>query len=203
MHDAALYQDMTWIQALLSKCGIKDEPAEDGLTGFTIALGLRNVKMATAFLRADVQPREQILFLAEEALKVEVPPEGDLPLEKLKISISEAFNDMAIPFCKSDSIEKQKRNKVERKKSKFPLINPDIEEQDRYYKNKKWLKNMISIDNEDNLELKLKRLQSLVLGKFCIRSKSDHMWILREVETLECSHTNDRFVSDITNIKCC
>ena len=57
---------------MLREPGIKDEPGEDGLTGFAIALGYKNVEMTLCFLQSDVQPRKNMLFLAEEILKEQV-----------------------------------------------------------------------------------------------------------------------------------
>ena len=52
LHDAVLYGDDDWINALLSEPGVKDLPAEDGLTGFAIAVGYMNIEIVTRFLKS-------------------------------------------------------------------------------------------------------------------------------------------------------
>ena len=186
LHDAAIYQDLSWTQALLREPGIKDEPGEDGLTGFAIALGYKNTELALSFLQSDVQPRENMLFLAEEILKVK----GDSSLENMQASISETLSAAALPNLQASSVDKVKSNKI-----KFPLINPHIEEQDRYHKNKKWLKQQLRLNTDVDLVWKLMHMENFILGKFCIEaSVSDGIWTLQDVEILACTHKNDRFV---------
>ena len=59
---------------------------EDGLTGFAIALGFMNVDMVIKYLQSEVEPRDSMLFLAREVMKV--PCKGDQKLEILQEAIS-------------------------------------------------------------------------------------------------------------------
>ena len=56
--------------ALLKIPGIDDSEAHDGLTGFAIALVRQHKETVKEFLHSMIEPRDKILFLAREFLKV-------------------------------------------------------------------------------------------------------------------------------------
>ena len=72
LHDAALVESEHAVNALVRIPGIRDEPCEDGLTGFAVAMGLMNAKLTQSILESKVEPRDEILFLAKEILDVNV-----------------------------------------------------------------------------------------------------------------------------------
>ena len=182
LHDAALHQDMVWTEALLKEPGIKDEPGDDGLTGFAIALGYMNIDMAIQYLQSDVEPKDHMLFLAAEVLNI--PPKGDIWLGKLQ----ETIKSITVPSCQTASDQRIGCRKV-----KYPLINPHTEYHDRYYKNKKWLKQELSLNTDTDLRVKLERMQHLILGKFCIETTAlDGKWKLQDIKTLSCVHKSER-----------
>ena len=56
---------------------MKDLPAEDGLTGFAIALGYMNINIVTSFLQSKLQ-LEGMVTLANEVLELKLEPNGTL-----------------------------------------------------------------------------------------------------------------------------
>ena len=183
---------MQWTEALLKEPGIRDEPGKDGLTGFAVALGFMNVDMVIKYLQSKVEPRDSILFLAREVLKV--PSQGDQNLEILQEAISNSLKSIRQPHCQEISVQK-----MWCKKSKYPMINPNIEEHERYHKNKKWLKDQLRLNtDDDDLREKLGRMQHFILGKFCIETNSsDGIWRLQDIRAVSCIHKHERFVSQI------
>ena len=180
---------------------MKDLPAEDGLTSFAIALGYMNINIVTSFLQSKLQ-LEGMVTLANEVLELKLEPNGDPALKNLQEAIkgakeSKAFQLRSISVSGLNNTEKWRRETnfyVE--KSRYPLVNPKVEEQERFYKNKTWLKRQISLRIEGDLMVELANLQHLVLGKFCIRSQSDVegnlKWKLESLDTYPCQHEGDR-----------
>ena len=198
LHDAVLYEDKNWINALLNEPGVEDLPAEDGLTGFAIALGYMNTEIVTRFLKSKLQSVDMV-SLANEVLELKLEPNGDPALKNLQKAIKDAkgFQLRSISVSGIDqSVKWRRETKFYIERSRYPLVNPKVEEQERFYKNKTWLKRKISIRNDRDLMVELANLQHLVLGKFCIRSpsvvKGDLKWKLENVEAKQCQHEGDR-----------
>ena len=196
LHDAVLFEDENWINALLSEPGVKDLPAEDGLTGFAIALGYMNTEIVTRYLKSKLQSVDMV-SLANEVLELKLEPNGDPALKNLQKAIKGAIKLRSISVSGINQIVKWRRDtKFCVEKSRYPMVNPKVEEHERYYKNKTWLKHQISLRNDGDLMVELANLQHLVLGKFCIRSpsvvKGDLKWKLEKVEAKPCQHEGDR-----------
>ena len=82
-------------------------------------------------------------------------------------------------------------------RNRFPLFNPEAEKEEKYYKNKTWLKIQYDMKWKRKLIEIVKDLQPLILGKFCIESTaSDKMdkWDLQSIRTKPCDHQKERFV---------
>ena len=170
---------MEWINALLKDSVIRDEPADDGLSGFAIALAKQNEGIVISMLNSDLQPRENIIFLAQEFLNVK-----DSTTEQLQKTIKEALKSLEV------------------KMPKYPFVNPEIEKQERYFKNKIWLKEkLLQLCHEGNVNLTKIFNSHLILGEFCIsqgkESTSDKsvMWKLQQVKLLSCIHQDDRYIT--------
>ena len=198
LYNAAISQNADKIRQLLREHGVRDEPADDGLTAFAISLAFKNVDIVLDILKSDVQPKDDILFLAREVIKLK--PRGDPEFSVLQTSVSETLESMGIgtqPFC-TFFVQEMKHTKLEQRK--FPLVNPNIEEQTRYFKNKAWQQTTLHHNLFFNdWMVKSSNLMLLALGKFCIKTKSDSAdmstkWALQEVEASNCSHVNDRYI---------
>ena len=194
MHDAALEKDNDWIKALLSISGIRDTPGEDGLTGFAISMVLKNVEVVPIFLRSGLQPKDDMIFLAQEFLRLS--PGRDLKMGILQTSIRETLTSMGIEDQTYNVSSAQYVISGNVKPDRFPFVNPDIEKKECYFKNKTWqeyeLHHSIMCNN---WKVMSENLQHLVLGKFCIKPTShthDMKWVLRRVALLPCNHQNER-----------
>ena len=181
------------VNALVGIPGIKDEPGEEGLTGFAIAIGLMNSKMATSILASNVEPREDIIFLAEEVLRVD--PDGDIRISRLQNSIQRTLNNMG-PIFGTPLKPGIDRANMWLEKASYPMINPEIEKEDRYFKNKIWQKenlreNLSESSVHNHIEADI--LKPLVLDKFCIESNTIVKWAVRDIKILPCAHEGDRY----------
>ena len=181
------------VNNLIRLPGIRDEPGEDGLTGFAIALGMMNAKLSISILSSNVEPRDNILFLAQEVLHVN--PDGDNRISGLQKSIKEALKEMSVPdlYCLEPSIE-QTGMGLER--VAFPMVNSEIEKEARYFKNKIWQKenlreNMSKSKVYNDIEADI--LKPLVLDKFCIESNSIVKWAVNDIKIVSCTHEGDRY----------
>ena len=58
------------LQSLLKIPGISDTESHDGLTGFAISLARQHKETVKEFLHSGIEPRDKIMFLAGEFLKV-------------------------------------------------------------------------------------------------------------------------------------
>ena len=59
-------QDIVKLRCLVGLDGMRDHPAPDGTTGFALSLAQLNTEQTLAILESGIEPREQILFLAQE-----------------------------------------------------------------------------------------------------------------------------------------
>ena len=171
-----------------------DAPGEDGLTGFAISLILKNVDAVTDFLKSDLQPKGDMIFLAQEVLRLS--PGRDPQLKNLQTSIRDTLTSlgMEIQIINVSYTENISHGNMD--PERFPFVNPNIEKKDCYFKNKTWQEYELhhNITN-NNWMIKSESLQHLVLGKFCIKPTSDladMKWMLRRVALLPCTHQNER-----------
>ena len=140
--------------------------------------------------------------LANEVLKIKLEPKGNPAVKKLQKAIMDAkdFKLMSMSFSGMENTSKWKwkrGSKLKKNKSRYPLVNPNIEWQDRYFKNKAWLRSQIDHNDDEDLMAKLENLQPLILGKFCIGDASDRRgdlkWTLEGVVMNSCQHDGDRW----------
>ena len=175
------------VNALVRLPGIRDEPGEDGLTGFAIAVGLMNAKLSTSILASNVKPRDDILFLAEEVLHVN--PDGDDRISGLQKSILRTLKQMSVPDLYT------LKPSIERTWVPYPMINAEIEKEACYFKNKMWQKENLR-DNLSNSTLvnhiEADILKPLVLDKFCIQSNTIVKWAVSDIKIVSCAHEGDR-----------
>ena len=164
---------------MLKDSGIRDELADDGLSGFAIALIKQNEGIVISMLNSELQPRENIIYWAQEFLNVK-----DRTTVQLQRTIKEALKSLEV------------------KVPKYPFVNPEVEKQERYFKNKIWLKEqLLQLGHEDNVNLTNIINSHLILGEFCIsqgkESTSDKsvMWKLQQVKLLSCIHQDDRYIT--------
>ena len=192
MCDAVLAESEEAVKALVSLPGVRDDPGEDGLTGFAIALGLMNSALSLFILRSNVEPRDDIIFLANEVLHVN--PDGDARILRLQNSIKKALEQMNLQGSKlSEKMDPSPR--TTNGELMFPMINDNIEKQERYFKNKNWQKQNL----EDNLdrsrihnEIEADVLEPLILDKFCIEAETAVKWAIQEVKIVPCTHEGNR-----------
>ena len=194
MHDAALVESKDAVNALIRLPGIRDEPGEDGLTGFAIALGLMNANLSQSILMSNVEPREHIIFLAEQVL--DVNPDGDSRIVQLQKTIRKTIGMMKIQHEPEPKYLPQRYTRYVDGQLLFPMVNGEIEEEERYYKNKNWQRKNLR-DNLDssifNNEITPDLLEPLILDKFCIESKTDVRWEIKDVKIASCTHEGERY----------
>ena len=53
------------VKCLLCVEGMRDDPAPDGTTGFALSLAQLNKNQSLAILESGIEPRDEILFLAQ------------------------------------------------------------------------------------------------------------------------------------------
>ena len=94
MYEAALEKDNNRIKVLINEPGMTDTPAEDGLTGFAISLVLKNVEAVENFLTSALYPKNDMIFLAKEVLKL--PPGKDSQLKHLQNSIKGTLKSLGL-----------------------------------------------------------------------------------------------------------
>ena len=210
LHSVALLQEEVYFKELIKFPDIKDDPGEDGLTGFAIWLALKNKVIVSEMLKSHVQPKEDMIFLSEEVLKVPSHGDSDSKLRELQESIKSTFSSLGIENKQSShNVRSSSLEQV-----KFPFVNPFVEEQDHYSKNKLWLKNEIALlmnecsgrmpewqnsygPNLTDIMYHISNFEGIILGKFCIESGSEDIhtqWDLRGIQFPPCRHKGDRFV---------
>ena len=64
-------QDIETVKCLLCLDGMRDDPASDGTTGFALSLAQLNTEQTLSILESRIEPRDEILFLAQEFILVE------------------------------------------------------------------------------------------------------------------------------------
>ena len=187
-------KDNNLIKALLNEPGIKDTPAEDGLTGFALSLVRKNVEGVKIFLTSDLQPKNDMIFLAKEVLKLS--PLRDSQLGHLQSSIKVTLTSIGVENQTASVSSARHVIAQNIPCEKFPYVNPSIEKKECYYKNKTWQECELHHSiMSNNWMVKSESLSHLVLGKFCIKAASDcadFKWMLREVVSLPCRHKKER-----------
>ena len=191
---AALEQNKETVNYLLRAPCIVDEPADDGLTGFAIALALKDKDIVNAMLKSNLLNKEEAVFLAQELLKIS--PGEDSQLRELQIVISDTLKSLEIKIESLPVVEVV--DHLKEKQKQFPYVNPDIERLPHYHKNKDWQKTEIHRSLLSNTWVaKFGTIQQMVLGNFCIKGTStsdDRKWELQGLKLLTCSHKHDRCV---------
>ena len=71
----------------------EDITAPDGTSAAAIALGHKNAEICVTLLESGIEPRDNIVFLARELLKVE---DDDRQTEKLKESVKKSLRRMKL-----------------------------------------------------------------------------------------------------------
>ena len=182
------------VNALIRLPGIRDDPGEDGLTGFAIAIGLMNAKLSQSILMSNVERRDDILFLAKEVL--DVNPDGDSRIIELQKSIRNNLGMMKIQQESNSSHQRVTRSVYGQ--ILFPMINEKIEKEERYYKNKNWQSKKLRENLDSSIfhnEITPDILEPLILDKFCIESMTDVRWALNDVKIVSCTHEGNRYKS--------
>ena len=195
---AASQQDKDAIDTLLGIPDLEDEPTDDGLTGFAVSLALKDKDIVSKMLKSDLPTKDDMLFLAQEVLKLS--PMGDELLGQLQQSINLTLTSLGIEFQRS--AEHFPREVIQ--KEKFPYVNSGIEYEERFFKNKTWQKRerntamgkcMVPDCGSMRISFLTEGFQHLALGKFCIEPASNNghtKWDLDGVKLLPCSHKEDR-----------
>ena len=197
MYEAALEKDNVCLKVLVNEPGMTDTPAEDGLTGFAISLVLKNAEAVENFLTSDLQPKNDMMFLAKEVLKL--PPGKDSQLKHLQNSIKGTLKSLRVEY---QSIGVTSETHVSFvpfagfRREKFPFINPLMEKKECYHKNKTWQEQELHHSlMTNNWMVKSESLGHLILGKFCIEATSEcpeFKWTLQNVINLPCRHEKAR-----------
>ena len=76
-------QDIGSVNCLLNLSGMRDDAAFDGTTGFALSLAQLSTAQTLAILKSGIEPREQILFLAQEFVVVDTANNGVLALQSV------------------------------------------------------------------------------------------------------------------------
>ena len=201
MRMAAERGDLTSVKKNLSATSPMDEPADDGLTGFAVALALKHKDIVSAMLKSNLPNKDENIFLAQEVLQLS--PRRDFQLKDLQAAISETFKSLGVPIERLPVVE---INQITVEQKFFPYVNPDVEWQTHYHMNKNWQEQEIhSAILSKNWIVQFETLKHMILGNFCIESTSsgDSKWELQGVKLHPCTHkilSGQNFVGTSSNV---